>query len=97
MKHSMRKRRLGRMRPTCLPMSMVTLLAGGLAGPGAFAQTSPASSATTAVSSTAPAANALPGGGRVVAGQATIQQSGSSMTIQQGTERGAIDHRPNAA
>ncbi|AZG09120.1 filamentous hemagglutinin N-terminal domain-containing protein [Pigmentiphaga sp. H8] len=39
----------------------------------------------------APAANALPTGGSVVAGQAGISQSGSRMTIQQGSNRAIID------
>ncbi len=38
-----------------------------------------------------PAQNALPTGGQVVSGQATIQQQGGSMDIQQGTPRAALD------
>ncbi len=37
------------------------------------------------------AANALPTGGQVVGGQAAISQSGTVMTIQQGSQRAAID------
>ena len=38
-----------------------------------------------------PAPGALPSGGTVVAGQATIAQQGSQMTVQQGSARAAID------
>ncbi|MBQ1762597.1 MAG: filamentous hemagglutinin N-terminal domain-containing protein, partial [Aquincola sp.] len=37
------------------------------------------------------APNVLPTGGQVVAGQVAIQQNGSTLTIQQGSTRGAID------
>jgi fibronectin-binding autotransporter adhesin len=46
---------------------------------------------TSALGQTAPAANTLPTGGQVVAGQAAITQSGATMTINQGTQRTAID------
>ena len=38
-----------------------------------------------------PAPHALPGGGQVTAGQASIGQNGAQMTIQQGSDRAAID------
>ncbi|MEI7868414.1 MAG: filamentous hemagglutinin N-terminal domain-containing protein, partial [Candidatus Methylumidiphilus sp.] len=38
-----------------------------------------------------PSTNALPTGGQVVSGQATIQQQGGNMDIQQGTPRAALD------
>src|SRR5690606_29988289 len=38
-----------------------------------------------------PAAMALPTGGQVVAGQAAIQQSAAHMSIDQGSDRAAID------
>ena len=39
----------------------------------------------------APAANQLPTGGKLVAGQAAINQSGANMLIQQASQRAAID------
>src|SRR5262245_47107059 len=38
-----------------------------------------------------PPPNAVPAGGKVVAGQSTIAQSGAAMTIVQGTQRSAIN------
>ena len=38
-----------------------------------------------------PAPTALPSGGQVVAGQAAIHQNGAAMTVQQGSDRAAID------
>ncbi|MFX8242977.1 hypothetical protein ABTL31_19735, partial [Acinetobacter baumannii] len=37
------------------------------------------------------AANATPQGGKLVAGQANWQQSGTSLTVNQGSSRAAID------
>ncbi|MDP1654516.1 MAG: YDG domain-containing protein [Hylemonella sp.] len=53
-------------------------LLGGLLTLGAFAQTPPPP-------------NALPTGGKVSAGQASISQSGANMVIQQGSDRAAIN------
>ena len=38
-----------------------------------------------------PAANALPEGGRISAGQASISQSGNRMDITQGSNRAVLD------
>ncbi|MET0292156.1 MAG: filamentous hemagglutinin N-terminal domain-containing protein, partial [Steroidobacteraceae bacterium] len=46
---------------------------------------------SAALAQTPPSSTALPEGGRVVAGEATIQQSGASMSIRQSTDRTAID------
>ncbi|HMW16987.1 MAG TPA: filamentous hemagglutinin N-terminal domain-containing protein [Accumulibacter sp.] len=59
---------------------MVTLAASlGLVAPGAVLAQAP------------PAPNQLPVGGRVVAGQAGLSQSGSTLTITQGSSRAALD------
>jgi filamentous hemagglutinin family protein len=47
--------------------------------------------AAPALALAAPASNALPTGGQVVAGQAAISQSGATMTINQSSQRTAID------
>ncbi|MDO9217619.1 MAG: filamentous hemagglutinin N-terminal domain-containing protein, partial [Lacisediminimonas sp.] len=56
----------------------VASLLGGLLSLGAWAQT-------------APPTTALPTGGQVSAGQASISQSGANMVIQQGSNRAAIN------
>lgn len=47
--------------------------------------------ALTANAQTAPPPNALPTGGQVSAGQATISQNGANMVVNQGSDRAAID------
>jgi len=68
--------------------AIVTLLALGASG--AFAQT-PSAAAAAVVARKAPAPNATPQGGQLVAGQATWQQTGSNLVVNQTTARAAID------
>ncbi len=44
-----------------------------------------------AAAQTPPSANALPTGGQVIAGQASISQAGAKMTVTQGTAYGAVN------
>ena len=45
------------------------------------------------VAGSSPAAAQLPQGGAVVAGDASFQRSGASLTVQQGSQRAVIDWR----
>ena len=76
------------------PLSSALLLALGLAAPGsalALASVSTVQGGSTLTQSVtqavvAPPVNPLPTGGQVVSGQATIGQSGNTLTINQGSQ-----------
>lgn len=66
--------------------------ARGKRSAGAVALTVTLSTLVTAAQAQAPpASTALPTGGRTVAGQASVSTSGASMTVEQSSQRAAID------
>ncbi|MEW5834970.1 MAG: GLUG motif-containing protein [Pseudomonadota bacterium] len=86
-------------RPRLAPLSGALLLALGLAAPGsvlAAASISTAQGGSTLTQSVtqamvAPPVNPLPNGGQVVSGQATIGQSGNTLTINQGSQNTVLN------